>query len=169
VRDPSQPSVVSETQLGAIGENLVANHLVMASAGRLSPFRPVADDGGIDVLIYDKVTGQALPLQVKCRTRTLARHPKIVHFQVRKATFVEHHHGHVLCVYFNRATLAISRAWLIPMRTFLSVAFEQTDDYRVRPSIDMSSADRYTPFRCTDLGEVAERLITYFDALPPHC
>lgn len=58
----------SSTQIGAVAENPVANALMVESAGRLSPFSPVADDDGIDLLIYDKESGRALPAQVKSRT-----------------------------------------------------------------------------------------------------
>jgi hypothetical protein len=37
MRDPSQLMIVSEIQLGAIGENLVANHLVMSAGCPRSP------------------------------------------------------------------------------------------------------------------------------------
>lgn len=65
---------------------------MLRSEGRLSPFSPVADDDGIDLLIYDKLTGRALPAQVKSRTVALKRRGKedrgnTVHFEVRKATF----------------------------------------------------------------------------------
>lgn len=63
----------TSTQIGSIAENLVANALMVASHGRLSPFWPVADDDGIDLLIYDKESGRALPAQVKSRTVALKR------------------------------------------------------------------------------------------------
>ena len=59
---------LTSTQVGLVAENLVINALLKASSGRLVPFRPVADDYGIDLLLYDKVTGRVLPLQVKART-----------------------------------------------------------------------------------------------------
>lgn len=103
---------VTATQLGAIGENLAANGLIVASDGRLAPFSPVADDGGIDLLVYDKVTGRAVPLQVKTRTGTLRGHPQITHFEVRKATFTEHPEGFLLAVLFELESLEVRRAWL---------------------------------------------------------
>jgi hypothetical protein len=59
--------MLSSTQIGVLAENLVANE----PEGRLSPFQPIADDDGIDVLIYDKITGNALPVQIKARTNTI--------------------------------------------------------------------------------------------------
>jgi hypothetical protein len=63
--------MLSSTQIGVLAENLVANELMIESEGRLSPFQPIADDDGIDVLIYDKITGNALPVQIKARTNTI--------------------------------------------------------------------------------------------------
>lgn len=64
---------LTSTQVGLLAENLVTNALLIAFDGRLAPFRPVADDYGIDLLVYDKATGRSLPLQVKARTKTLKK------------------------------------------------------------------------------------------------
>ena len=58
---------LTSTQIGAIGEDIVASGLMIASGGRLSPFQPVAAADGIDLHIYDKKTGKALSIQVKSR------------------------------------------------------------------------------------------------------
>ena len=62
---------LTSTQIGAIAESLVANAIMVHSKGRLSPFVPLADDDGIDLLVYDKRTGRAVSLQIKARTVTL--------------------------------------------------------------------------------------------------
>ena len=54
-----------------MAENLVANEVKIESGGRLSPFQPIADDDGIDVLFYDKVIGGSIPIQIKARTKTV--------------------------------------------------------------------------------------------------
>ncbi len=59
---------MTDTQIGTIGEVTVAAQLMLASGGRFSPFLPFADDDGIDLIVYDKVTGISLPVQVKART-----------------------------------------------------------------------------------------------------
>ncbi len=83
---------LSSTQIGAIGENLLVNAVMMASDGRLSPFQPLADDDGLDVLFYDKRTGNSVAIQLKCRTvsirkRNSEERGNVVHFQIRQATF----------------------------------------------------------------------------------
>ena len=62
---------MTQTQIGTIGEVTVAAQLMLASDGRFSPFLPFADDDGIDLIVYDKVTGISLPVQVKARTSAI--------------------------------------------------------------------------------------------------
>jgi hypothetical protein len=69
----------------AIGENLLVNAVMKASDGRLSAFQPMADDDGIDCLFYDKETGNAVAIQLKCRTgairkRNSKERGNVVHF-----------------------------------------------------------------------------------------
>ena len=51
---------MTQTQIGTIGEVTVAAQLMLGSNGRFSPFLPFADDDGIDLIVYDKVTGASL-------------------------------------------------------------------------------------------------------------
>jgi hypothetical protein len=60
---------LTSTQRGAIGESVVATGLMLASAGQLSPYKPIADDDGIDLLLVDKRSRAIVQLQVKCRTK----------------------------------------------------------------------------------------------------
>ena len=60
---------VTATQKGAIGESIVAIQLIVESGGRLSPFEPLADDDGIDLLIYDKQTGYSAPASSQDKDR----------------------------------------------------------------------------------------------------
>ena len=55
---------MTETQKGAIAEDYVATQLILELRGQLSPFKPISDDEGIDLLVYERETGRALPLQV---------------------------------------------------------------------------------------------------------
>lgn len=43
-------SQLTTTQEGSIGEAMAGVQLMLASGGRLTPFRPVADDDGTDLL-----------------------------------------------------------------------------------------------------------------------
>jgi hypothetical protein len=159
-------SSVTETQIGAIAESLVATQLIVESKGRLSPFTPLADDRGIDLLLYDKGTGHGLPLQIKSRTKTLKRNKKTVHFEVRKATFMEQQDACLLGALLDTdgSPWTVRRAWLIPMRELAGVASDRTEKLVIRPSLDMKSRDRYSSYRCRDMAEVAERLIAMFES-----
>lgn len=159
--DLGEADMVTATQLGAIAENLVASSLIIESAGRLSPFRPFADDRGIDLLIYDKVTGCAIPIQVKSRTKTLNRFPKRVRFNVQRATFNEEQDAYVLGVLIDPGEVAwsVKRAWLIPVKKLPDVASQDSKLFKVTPSMDMSSKDKYSPYRCESMAEVARRLL----------
>lgn len=78
---------LSSTQRGKIAELHVATALMSQSGGRLSPLEPISEDHGIDLVVLDKVTGRALPIQVKSWLLSPDRPVKTVQFDVRKATF----------------------------------------------------------------------------------
>jgi len=120
----------------------------------------MADDGGVDLLVYDKATGNAVPLQIKSRTKTLKRNPKIVHFEVRRATFKQEQDAYVVAVLIDPGELNIRQVWLIPMRKLPQVARQGAEKLVIRPSRDIKSRDRLTPYRCGDIAEVARRLIS---------
>lgn len=152
---------LTETQKGAVGENLVASQLIVASGGRLSPFRAIADDGGIDLLVYDKQTGIAVPLQVKTRAKTLRKSPNAAHFQVRKATFSPGVNGCLLAVLVNAEASAVRFrcAWLVPLKQLKSVAGNRKATLVIRPSSADASNDKFTKFRCPTPATVVKSII----------
>lgn len=58
-------SGLTSSQKGTISEYFVATALMTASDGRLSPFVPLSDDHGIDLIVLDKETGRSVSVQVK--------------------------------------------------------------------------------------------------------
>ena len=77
---------LTSTQKGSITEYAVATALMLASGGRLSAFTPLADDHGVDLIVFDKRTGAMLPVQVKSwagRPSPAGR----VQFDVQRKTF----------------------------------------------------------------------------------
>ena len=162
----------SSTQIGAIAENLVANTLMLGSNGRLSPFSPVADDDGIDMLIYDKTTGCALPAQVKSRTVALkkrgsAQRGNIVHFEVRAATFRSDRHACVVLVLLSEDCTTIERAWVVPMRELAQHAAARSTKYVVRASKSLRSRDRFSRFQCKDAPAMVDRILGLLQNAPP--
>lgn len=139
---------LTSTQVGAIAENLVVNALVTASGGRIAPFRPFADDEGIDILAYDKKTGNALPIQVKARTVTLFKpgtkeRGNLAHFEVRKVVLSRNKRSLLVAVLLTEDLQQIRHVWLIPMKKLNSLANERTSKWVIRPSIAAKGADRY--------------------------
>lgn len=160
---------LTSTQIGSIAENLIANELMIESQGRLSPFQPVADDDGIDLLIYDKVTGNAVPIQVKARTNTINKpgsqvRGNTVHFEVRKATHNDVRPALLLCVLLNENLRATERAWLLPLQALPTLTSDRTSKYVIRANKQLSTADKYKAFQCASISEVASRLIDYCES-----
>lgn len=166
VNDTAEPSSthMTHTQIGTIGEVTVAAQLMLASDGRLSPFLPFADDDGIDLIVYDKVTGISLPVQVKARTSTKLGRSDTVLFDVRRKTFSDHTDSFLLAILLDMTGGSILRAWLIPMAELSDVARVNSEKLSITPSAKERSKDRYTPYRCADMTEVARRMAGFLDS-----
>lgn len=160
---------LTSTQIGALAENLVANELMIESNGRLSPFQPIADDDGVDVLIYDKITGNSCPIQIKARTDTINRRGKqersnTAHFEVRKSTFNDSRNTMLLCVLLSKDLRSTERAWLVPFSELKSLTRQNPSKYIIRANKLLSSKDKYSPYQCKSICEVSERILTQFDS-----
>lgn len=142
---------LTSTQVGAIAENLVVNALVTASGGRIAPFRPFADDEGIDILAYDKKTGNALPIQVKARTVTLYKsgtkeRGNVVHFEVRKVVLQRNKRSLLVAVLLSDDLESVHRSWLIPMEELSSLASEREAKWVIRAGSSDHGTDRYRKY-----------------------
>jgi len=161
----------TSTQIGAIAENLVANALMLESGGRLSPFIAMADDDGIDLLVYDKESGRALPVQVKSRTVTLKKkgsqeRGNVVHFELRTATYRIERFAAVVLVLLGQEAYAIERSWVIPMREFQGLARASATKLVVRPNRGETSSDRFREYRCSAPKQLYERVLEEIMRLP---
>ncbi|WP_428628433.1 hypothetical protein [Sphingopyxis sp.] len=159
---------ISSTQIGTIGENLLINAIMKASDGRLSPFQPVADDDGIDVLFFDKATGHAVAVQLKCRTRSLFKpgtqdRGNGVHFEVRKATFNDARRAHLVAGLLNEEMTQFVAMWFLPMIDLPTVARDGGTKWVIRPSKAAETRDRFVPYRCTDAFDLAQRIFALCD------
>lgn len=139
---------LSTTQQGAIAESIVAIELMTGSGGRLAPFKPIADDDGIDLLVYDKETSRATPLQVKARFNIDAG--GTVEFNVRKSTWRKDPAARLLCVLI--ADRRIAAAWLVPMHELETAARLKGDKFVLTPSPKDTSKDRYAAYRVRDVA-----------------
>jgi len=155
---------LTSTQKGIIAENLVANHIMIETKGRLSPFKPLADDEGIDFLIYDKKTGESIPIQVKSRTATIVRGGKetnTVHFEIRKVSIKDVKSAYFLAILLSKNMHSIDRAWLIPMKKIPNVLSQKTTQpkYIMRANRNLNANDKYSQFQCKDVKEIVRRII----------
>lgn len=158
---PSE-SWLTSTQLDAIGEALVASGLTLASCGRLAPFRPVADDNGHDLLVYDKLTRKCAPLQIKCRTRPDNGRAGALQFDMRVNTFTREGGGFVLCVLMERDH--VHMCWLVPTSDLPDISRQPQEKLVIVASSKPTSRDRYTAYRRETLAEVALALVARLEA-----
>jgi len=159
---------LTSTQIGSLAENLVANELMIETNGRLSPFQPIADDDGIDVLIYDKLTGKSAPIQIKSRTNTLFKsgtkeRSNSVHFEVRKATLREDRKAMLLCVLLDENLRSTERAWLLPLSILPDIAADINNKYVIRANKQLNTRDKFKKYQCESIKEVANQLIALFE------
>ncbi|MEM7227159.1 MAG: hypothetical protein AAF495_29600 [Pseudomonadota bacterium] len=154
-------SRLTTTQVGAIAESLVACQLMLASDGRLSTFTPVADDDGTDLVVVDKTTGRQLRIQIKSWRASEAEPPGSVQFDVRRKTFAPHADNFILAVVLDPNSASIWRAWLIPTEELESVANSYPDKFAIAASPAETSKDKYSPYRCTSMRTVADRLLEH--------
>lgn len=160
---PAQDYCLTSTQIGAIGESLVAAGLMVASGGRLAPFKPLADDDGIDLLLFDKLTGTAIPLQVKSRTG-LDR-GGTVQFDVRLKTFTPARRGYLLAALMDGVT--VRAAWLIPAKELAVLAKPAPGKLVVIASPRPVARDKYRPYRHENLNPVARTILADIDKIAP--
>ena len=137
VAQQARDDYLTPTQIGAVGVSIVAARLIASSEGRLCPFLPVADDGGVDLLIFDKETRHAVPVQVKTRMVTLTRYPNCVYFQVRKKTLSQTPGTVVVAMLFDWAEQRPRWMWLLPGDVLGRGARSSGANYVLLPSIAM--------------------------------
>lgn len=155
---------LTSTQIGLLAENIVINAILIASEGRLVPFRPIADDYGIDLLIYDKVSGCSFPLQVKARTRTLRKkggteRGNVVHFGVRKVALRDRGQTQLLAVLLDEGMSRIRALWLMPLPEVERLGGERKNVFVIRPSQSESSKDKFRSYCLRSADALVQRLL----------
>lgn len=155
--DPFDGRFTTSTQKGAIGEAIVSNALMLVSRGRFSPFKPVADDDGLDLLVFDKVTRQCVTLQVKARMAPDAGRAHTVQFDVGLSTFTRADNAMVLYVLLEGAEVRLG--WLVPSAELEGVARRTGDKLVITPSANPQSADKYSRYRHHSMDGVALQIL----------
>lgn len=155
------PIGLTSTQKGTVNEYLVAASIMLASAGRLSPFVPLSDDHGIDLIALDKLSQRSVCLQVKSAIASPKR--KTVQFDVQKTTFRPAPDLLLLAILFEPATVSVGTSWLIPMAEVPLVSVGQLDKYALTPSTLTTSQDRYRRYRHEGPHSLVGALLRIFD------
>ncbi|WP_127900549.1 hypothetical protein [Solirhodobacter olei] len=143
---------LTSTQRGRIAELHVATALMAQSGGRLSPFAPISDDHGVDLVVLDKESGRALPVQVKSWFLSLDRPVRNVQFDVQRSTFAEGGRGAVVCVVMDPMTLTMIVGWVFPMRDIPTIGTERAAKFALVPSLRVTTRDKYVIYRHTTLS-----------------
>lgn len=155
--DPA--SQLTSTQKGSIGEAMAGVQLMLASGGRLTPFRPVADDDGTDLLVLDKVTGRVSKVQVKARFAARCSPPATVQFDVRLSTFAAQIDNWLLAILVDPLEGTIWSSWMIPSETLRDIAMPRGDKLVITPSPTATSRDRYATWRQQGMAGAALSLM----------
>lgn len=155
-------SKLTSTQVGAIAEAMVAAALTLHSNGRFGLYRPFADDDGLDLLVYDKLTRVSLPIQIKARMGLDGPKGATVQFNVRQKTFSSETRGYLLAVLMDG--LEISCSWLIPAASLQEIAYARADQLIVVASAAESSKDRFVAHRHLRFENTVAALTASFSA-----
>ena len=153
---------LTSTQKGVIAEHIVANELMIKTNSRFSPFSPSADEG-IDLLIYDKKTGEALPIQIKSRTGGITKRGKesnTIHFEIRSVSLKNKKYAYFLAVLLTKDIKSVERAWLIPMKDIsglLNIRKKQKK-YIMRANKSLTTKDKFSKYQCENIMEVTRRI-----------
>jgi hypothetical protein len=148
---------LSSTQIGAIGEAVIGAGLMLASRGQLSPFKPLADDHGTDLLLFDKTTQKSSPLQIKCRTGFDNVAAQTVQFDVRLKTYAQEGSGFILTALLDEAAIRV--CWLFSVSEFSAVAKQKDSKLVIVASAKPNARDKCRPYRYDELAAVAQKLL----------
>jgi len=159
---------ITSTQKGVIAEHIVANELMIETDGRFSPFSPLADDEGIDLLIYDKKTGKALPIQIKSRTGGIIKKGKesnTIHFEIRTVSLKNKKYAYFLAVLLTKDIRSVERAWFIPMKDISSLLNirKKQKKYIMRANKSSTTKDKFKEYQFENINEVTKRIKKILD------
>lgn len=155
---------LSTSQSGKIAECFVAAAIMASSGGRLSPFAPLADDHGVDLVILDKDNGRSLPVQVKSWLGgEHGSKRKNVQFDVRKATFQRDTGAALVAIILDPKAMSMEAAWVMPMAVVPSISTGQSEKFALSPSRSPESQDRYARYRHHDTASMVGALTILID------
>lgn len=159
--------MLTTTQKGTAGEQMLAACVSISSSGELELFKPLTDDDHTDVAAGRRGKVPSLAIQVKAALDLNRQGFAVAKMYFPTATLRQHRAFMYAVVYV--ADLTVSAAWLVPSAAFNRLCYRGKGRrgrgvelvFMASPTRD----DKWTPFRCgrNDLGP---RLIAIVDALP---
>jgi len=139
--------VLTSMQKGSIIESQIANLLMVVSDGELSPFMPIVDDAGVDLIVSAKGTFNTVFLQIKSRFVRNSRYKNRIDFQIKRNSLSESSQVQVLLVYYDQDQGDIETMWLIPSSELINNAVKLENYYRVSASRSSDSADKWSKYK----------------------
>ncbi|RWA53786.1 hypothetical protein AU476_12815 [Cupriavidus sp. UYMSc13B] len=120
-------------------------------------------------MFFDKETGNAVAIQLKCRTVALYKagtkeRGNLVHFELRQTTFNEGRRAYLVAALCDEALTGFEVTWFIPMSQIPVLARDISGKWVIRASKAVNSADRYSSYRCASADDLASRIIKVCEA-----
>lgn len=159
--------MLTNTQRGIAGEQLLAGCLILSSNGELELFKPVTDDDHTDVTAGRRGKVAALAIQVKTALRLDRKLLAVARMDFPEGKPREHAAFIYAIVYVTEAS--IDRAWVIPSADFNRLAYRgkgrRGKGLELQFMASPTRNDHWSPFRCGRL-DLGPRLLAIIDSLP---
>jgi hypothetical protein len=160
--------LLTTTQSGTAGEELLAATVTLSSDGELELYKPLSDDDHTDVSVGRRGRVPALAVQVKTALSLDSQGFAVARMYFSGATPREHPAFIYAIAYVFEA--AIEVAWLVPSADFNRLTYRGKG--RGGKGIELqfmaspTRTDKWASFRCGRL-ETGPRLMAMVDALSP--
>lgn len=158
--------MLTPTQKGAAGEELVAACVTLSSDGELELYKPLSDDDHTDISAGRRGKVPALAIQVKTALDLDAKG-----FAVARMYFSGKPREHPAFVYaiVYVVEASIETAWIVPSADFNRMTYRGTgkrgNGIELQFMASPTRHDKWAPFRLTRL-ELGPRLLAIVDTLP---
>lgn len=159
--------MLTNTQGGIAGEQLLAGCVILSSNGELELFKPVTDDDHTDVTVGRRGTVPALAIQVKTALKLNRKLLAGARMNFSDSAPREHPAFIYAILYVVDAT--IEQAWLVPSADFNRLAYRgkgtRGKGLELQFFASPTRNDHWAAFRCGRL-DLGPRLLAIIDSLP---
>ena len=159
--------MLTATQEGAAGEELVAACVTLSSGGDLELYKPLSDDDHTDITAGRRGKVPALAIQVKTCLHLDPKGYAVARMYFGGARPREHPAFIYAVVYV--ADLTVETAWVVPSADFNRLADRGKGRFGKGLELEFMASpvrtDKWSAFRCSR-SELGPRLLSIVDALP---